>query len=172
MVKFAALLTVLATASALIAPKTLNTARGVRTTQRLAPLAVEKGSVVRILRPESCVLTASLGNRCAVWVLREKRQTAGCCWDRRPRCFGPRRYWANELGTVASVDQSKVRYPVVVRFEKVNYQGVNSNNYVRRRRPKHMFQIRFAAVRKRIQKGIRPRVNPLCRTQPHPPIGP
>ncbi|EGB08942.1 hypothetical protein AURANDRAFT_18026, partial [Aureococcus anophagefferens] len=52
---------------------------------------IEKGSIVRILRPES--------------------------------------YWANDLGTVASVDQSNVRYGVVVRFEKVNYQGVNSNNY-------------------------------------------
>ena len=41
----------------------------------------------------------------------------------------PRRYWANELGTVASVDQSNVRYGVTVRFERVNYQGVNSNNY-------------------------------------------
>jgi hypothetical protein len=27
------------------------------------------------------------------------------------------------------VDQSNVRYGVTVRFEKVNYQGVNSNNY-------------------------------------------
>ena len=41
----------------------------------------------------------------------------------------PRRFWANECGTVASVDQSNVRYGVTVRFEKVNYQGVNSNNY-------------------------------------------
>ena len=46
-----------------------------------------------------------------------------------------RRYWANDLGTVASVDQSNVRYGVVVRFEKVNYQGVNSNNYAPRRVP-------------------------------------
>ena len=48
---------------------------------------------------------------------------------RRTKTAPPRRYWANELGTVASVDQSNVRYGVTVRFEKVNYQGVNSNNY-------------------------------------------
>ena len=51
------------------------------------------------------------------------------CAARRARPAPPRRYWANELGTVASVDQSNVRYGVTVRFEKVNYQGVNSNNY-------------------------------------------
>jgi len=39
-------------------------------------------------------------------------------------------YWFNQTGTVATVDQSSlVRYPVVVRFESVNYSGTTTNNY-------------------------------------------
>ena len=38
-------------------------------------------------------------------------------------------YWYNQLGTVATVDQSGIRYPAVVRFENVNYAGTNTNNF-------------------------------------------
>ena len=38
-------------------------------------------------------------------------------------------YWFNQIGTVATVDQSGIRYPALVRFENANYAGTNSNNF-------------------------------------------
>jgi len=38
-------------------------------------------------------------------------------------------FWFQDTGIVASVDQSGIRYPVIVRFNNLNYAGVNTNNF-------------------------------------------
>ena len=38
-------------------------------------------------------------------------------------------FWFQDTGTVASIDQSGIKYSVIVRFNNVNYAGVNTNNF-------------------------------------------
>lgn len=38
-------------------------------------------------------------------------------------------FWFQDVGKVASIDQSGIKYSVIVRFDNVNYAGVNTNNF-------------------------------------------
>nr|QCI08441.1 photosystem I reaction center subunit IV [Ptilothamnion sphaericum] len=44
------------------------------------------------------------------------------------RVFRKESYWYREIGTVVKVDKD-IKYPVLVRFDKFTYSGVNSNNF-------------------------------------------
>ena len=45
------------------------------------------------------------------------------------RVLRPESYWFQDLGTVVSVDKSGIKYPAIVRFDKVNYSDLNTNHF-------------------------------------------
>lgn len=39
-------------------------------------------------------------------------------------------YWFNKIGIIISIEKSEgIRYPAVVKFDSVNYNGINTNNF-------------------------------------------
>lgn len=47
----------------------------------------------------------------------------------RVRILRKESYWFQDTGLVASIDPGGSRYPVIVRFNNINYAGVNTNNF-------------------------------------------
>ncbi|MDD1419655.1 photosystem I reaction center subunit IV [Dolichospermum sp. ST_sed1] len=45
------------------------------------------------------------------------------------RVHRPESYWFQDTGTVVSIEKSAIKYPVIVRFDKVNYSNLNTANY-------------------------------------------
>ncbi|GAU19311.1 hypothetical protein TSUD_335970 [Trifolium subterraneum] len=61
---------------------------------------------------------------------KSKPPTIGPKRGAKVKILRPESYWFNSIGSVVAVDQDlKTQYPVVVRFNKVNYANVSTNNY-------------------------------------------
>ena len=93
-------------------------------------------------RPNMALRSDSIESRVAertAWIDVYKARQGRRPQAEKPAAVGPARgsyvkvkrpesYWYNTMGKVVDVDQSAVRYPVVLRLDKENYAGVTTNN--------------------------------------------
>lgn len=93
----------------------------ITTTQRL---------VVRAAAEEAAAPAAAATAEPAVETKAAKPPPIGPKRGSKVRVLRKESYWYKGTGSVVAVDQDpKTRYPVVVRFNKVNYANVSTNNY-------------------------------------------
>ncbi|XP_015079423.1 photosystem I reaction center subunit IV A, chloroplastic [Solanum pennellii] len=86
--------------------------------------------VVRAAAEEAAAPAAAATAEPAVETKAAKPPPIGPKRGSKVRVLRKESYWYKGTGSVVAVDQDpKTRYPVVVRFNKVNYANVSTNNY-------------------------------------------
>ncbi|VFR00603.1 unnamed protein product [Cuscuta campestris] len=120
-------------ASGLVSPNVLTSNTNTHKTTSMPMFSPKNAAIPRrlvVLRAsdETAPPAASAGEAPAAKAA--KKPAIGPKRGAKVRILRKESYWYKGVGSVVAVDQDpKTRYPVVVRFNKVNYANVSTNNY-------------------------------------------